>query len=370
MQGFLKLLKIIEGAELQNFSSEYCFYLGYLCSQKQKLEKQTLTTILGLQSFSAQGNLQKPMELYLLSQLIAGKDISNIFEFIEMSCSEEIIYSVLDSHQQDAYSELYTYIYSTPSPSEEILMINDDIQPIKVNKISSDIIIIDSPFYLPDDSEYENYAYIQDLFQYNKIECLICMSEIKKDDYFPLKSCCDLYHVDCLREYLNLEITEKRVPIKCPKCEDIFQESDLRERLDNEMFGKYQKFLMDNLVMNNPDEFSCCPTPDCAYVFMPNGQSRFLCSLCNQDYCLNCRVNYHENITCEEFQKSFKESGYGESDKQFFSFVKGNKFKQCPNCKYWVEKNRGCNHMTCRCKHEFCYVCGAKHKTCNCNLFS
>jgi len=35
--------------------------------------------------------------------------------------------------------------------------------------------------------------------------------------------------------------------------------------------------------------------------------------------------------------------------------------KQCKKCKFWVQKNDGCNHMTCRCGYEFCYVCGGKY---------
>jgi len=32
--------------------------------------------------------------------------------------------------------------------------------------------------------------------------------------------------------------------------------------------------------------------------------------------------------------------------------------KECPKCQATIEKNGGCNHMTCRkCKHEFCWVC-------------
>ena len=30
----------------------------------------------------------------------------------------------------------------------------------------------------------------------------------------------------------------------------------------------------------------------------------------------------------------------------------------CPSCQTPVVKEEGCNHMTCRCQHEFCYVCG------------
>eukprot|EP01089_Gocevia_fonbrunei_P020352 TRINITY_DN7569_c0_g1_i1.p2 TRINITY_DN7569_c0_g1~~TRINITY_DN7569_c0_g1_i1.p2 ORF type:complete len:111 (+),score=24.23 TRINITY_DN7569_c0_g1_i1:472-804(+) len=40
------------------------------------------------------------------------------------------------------------------------------------------------------------------------------------------------------------------------------------------------------------------------------------------------------------------------------TWQKKNGWKKCTICCCWVEKRTGCNHMTCRCKHEFCYTCG------------
>ncbi|KAI1056673.1 hypothetical protein LB507_001714 [Fusarium sp. FIESC RH6] len=37
--------------------------------------------------------------------------------------------------------------------------------------------------------------------------------------------------------------------------------------------------------------------------------------------------------------------------------------KPCAGCGWAIEKNKGCSHMTCiRCKHEFCFECGASHR--------
>lgn len=55
--------------------------------------------------------------------------------------------------------------------------------------------------------------------------------------------------------------------------------------------------------------------------------------------------------SCEDYQATMR--GDKETDKWIMEHT-----KMCPSCNTRIEKNAGCQHMTCRnCKHEFCWVC-------------
>ena len=57
-------------------------------------------------------------------------------------------------------------------------------------------------------------------------------------------------------------------------------------------------------------------------------------------------------LTCEEY--SSVETIFLENDADF-KWIKGNT-KQCPNCRFYVEKNGGCYHMSCRCHNTWNYL--------------
>merc|ERR1719204_2046318 len=74
-----------------------------------------------------------------------------------------------------------------------------------------------------------------------------------------------------------------------------------------------------------------------------------------------CNDERHEGMTCEEFQRKRHEERWGEAK----DYMK-NETKQCPYCLVWIEKNGGCNHMTCHhCRGEFCWLCFGEWHTHN-----
>mmetsp|Transcript_6231 Transcript_6231/g.6985 ORF Transcript_6231/g.6985 Transcript_6231/m.6985 type:complete len:128 (+) Transcript_6231:936-1319(+) len=125
-----------------------------------------------------------------------------------------------------------------------------------------------------------------------------------------------------------------------------------------------QNFQFELFLEQNNAMFNHCPTPDCKFVFEWDGDKenqQFKCKFCDKTYCIMCRVDWHEGLNCKEYREL---NGYPPEDRAFYKYIKGTQFKQCPKCQFWVEKSSGCDHMTCRCKYEFCYKCGGKYRAC------
>lgn len=130
----------------------------------------------------------------------------------------------------------------------------------------------------------------------------------------------------------------------------------------------------------------CCPTENCVFRFQWNpsgGTIPFTCEACTQSYCLNCEVAGgrvgpgHEPLSCQDqIEKLERDAAarakYEEwqrdnanAQQLFEKMIADNGWKQCPSCAVYIERNQGCDHMTCKkCKCNFCYICG-KYDTAN-----
>jgi len=142
----------------------------------------------------------------------------------------------------------------------------------------------------------------------------------------------------------ELELKEKDI-------NKIFESiSDLEMR--NNMKDKYQKFQTENNILNNKN-LKLCPIPDCGgHASLINKKSGNVLTCNNKhDFCLKCLNPAHPKKNCDDVL-----------DDYFKKWRTGKIIKKCPSCKFWTEKNAGCNHMTCRgCQYQWCWVCSAKY---------
>lgn len=119
--------------------------------------------------------------------------------------------------------------------------------------------------------------------------------------------------------------------------------------LSDEMIKKWSDMSIARAI-DSADDMSWCPTPSCGYAFVKDG-SELVCPKCNKNYCLDCRVDMHKGLTCIQFKADRVNR---QDDSEVLNVIKKViKAKQCGKCKFWVERNGGCNHMTCRCGNEF-----------------
>lgn len=76
------------------------------------------------------------------------------------------------------------------------------------------------------------------------------------------------------------------------------------------------------------------------------------CHACKFKTCYTCDVPWHEGITCEEFKQQMEDDPHGAANNAYHD----RHTKQCPKCKWSIEKKDGCEHMTCICGFEFCWL--------------
>eukprot|EP00826_Nyctotherus_ovalis_P052630 TRINITY_DN670_c0_g2_i5.p1 TRINITY_DN670_c0_g2~~TRINITY_DN670_c0_g2_i5.p1 ORF type:complete len:442 (+),score=76.24 TRINITY_DN670_c0_g2_i5:102-1427(+) len=183
------------------------------------------------------------------------------------------------------------------------------------------------------------------------VVCKICMDGLPLGHEFYL-SCGHMHCRNCVSEFLTMNITNRSIlDLKCPEegCEARFTKADIRELCSKDIYQKYLDFRLDHEISMNK-KLRWCPSPNCGrYVANPKGKSRVKCE-CGVEICFRCGEIAHKG-SCKK-----------NSDELYKVWAKGRKIQRCPICKIRIEKNEGCNHMTCtHCKYQWCWICGNEY---------
>lgn len=139
--------------------------------------------------------------------------------------------------------------------------------------------------------------------------------------------------------------------VVCPdeNCDLVLDtESDFyKNNLPKDICKKYEKVHAFYLTAKNPN-LRMCPDEKCenGILELVDGVNP-KCPKCAKVFCEKCMFPEHK----------------GKCDKNEVDFFQNNlHYRQCRKCKNVIERTQGCNHMTCVCKHQFCYLCGKDWK--------
>jgi hypothetical protein len=93
--------------------------------------------------------------------------------------------------------------------------------------------------------DYGNEDEIMQLLIGEGHECKICMETVQ-DDAYLLDNCEDVFHKECLHNYLRAEIGNSKCPLICPipECKEGLAPHDMHKILTIEEMDKYEKYSM------------------------------------------------------------------------------------------------------------------------------
>ena len=218
----------------------------------------------------------------------------------------------------------------------------------------------------------ESIKKISIFFKKNKIEpntCLICYTKIEEGNEISL-NCNHKFCQDCFTQYLKEKLNDQLTLLSttCPLlgCNYIVTSNIFSKcfKDDSNSLRIYNKCIIRNFTDSNSD-IKLCPNPKCDIIIeLPgHGMVEIKCQ-CGYFFCFNCLRESHRPCDCEMVE-IWEEKSKDEGENAKWLIVNT---KQCPSCHKFIEKNQGCNHMTCRknaggCGYEFCWICLGEWKT-------
>jgi len=183
------------------------------------------------------------------------------------------------------------------------------------------------------------------------------MDDFDGSDMFSL-SCKHSMCRGCWKDFLHVAIGDGPSCLykTCPqsKCKIVIDENLVTSIVDKKHNEKYSKFLARSFVDDNPN-IKWCPQPDCGKaVLCTDSTTSFVKCKCSYKFCFKCNAEAHTPCSCKELKKwKKKEQDESETANWFTANT-----KDCPKCGRSIEKNGGCNHMSCSlCKYDFCWIC-------------
>ncbi|CAK7269706.1 hypothetical protein SEPCBS119000_003707 [Sporothrix epigloea] len=160
---------------------------------------------------------------------------------------------------------------------------------------------------------------------------------------------------------------EAQFPPKC--CLNEVPAGTVDKYIPQELKRRY-KLKLDEFATPLNDRVYC-PTPDCG-VWIPPAHiaaaARTACCRNGHETCTACRQAAHGRGSAN--REACPEASAQDRRHQELAdeLAREEGWRHCIRCAVLVEHRDACQHMTCRCGAEFCYVCGLVWRTCYCDM--
>ncbi|KAH9656392.1 putative E3 ubiquitin-protein ligase ARI1 [Citrus sinensis] len=192
------------------------------------------------------------------------------------------------------------------------------------------------------------------------VMCDICMEEVAGDKATKM-DCGHCFCNDCWTEHFIVKINEgqsKRIRCMAHKCNAICDEAVVRNLVSKKhpnLAEKFERFLLESFIEDNKMVKWCPSTPHCGNAIRVEEVE--VCEVecaCGAQFCFSCLSEAHSPCSCSMWDLWAKKC---RDESETVNWITVHT-KPCPKCHKPVEKNGGCNLVSCICGQAFCWLCG------------
>lgn len=274
---------------------------------------------------------------------------------------ETLLASVITSHQNPSSFSFLAPPPSLPCVASSSKTVSEEIQfhqtlmpsPPPLHCVASSSKVIDVGIVFKADEQSSPI-----------IICEICAETKRTEEMFRNQICYHSFCSECVVKQVATKIQDNITNVSCPglNCKGVLELESCRSLLPKELIDRWNDALCEAFILAVPKFY--CPFKDCSEMLLDEDEGRedvreSECPSCHRLFCASCHVTWHPGVGCEEFQ-TMNVDERGREDLLVRELANKKRWKRCPRCRFYVEKRDGCLHITCRCKFEFCYACGAK----------
>ncbi|OJD36572.1 ring finger protein [Diplodia corticola] len=203
-------------------------------------------------------------------------------------------------------------------------------------------------------------------------QCAVC-GDSKAFAEFPDETRLHCKHAwstcrECAQAWVAAELeTNGWDHIKCTEtgCKAFLNHTDILQLADSATFQRYDSLATRAHLSALPD-FVWCLSASCTsgQIHEDGSGPIFKCIGCKKRFCTQHKMPWHRGETCAQYDQRVSREKQEDEERATKKMLKKTT-KQCPgkSCGWMIEKNHGCDHMTCRkCRHQFCWVCLAPYE--------
>ncbi|KAJ0168118.1 putative E3 ubiquitin-protein ligase ARI9 [Colletotrichum tanaceti] len=188
------------------------------------------------------------------------------------------------------------------------------------------------------------------------IECVSCLDDFNSKDM--VRVTCHSYCRECFERLITTAVqNEQQWPPKC--CLNDIPFRTILRYVPKDLGRTYKDRAAEWKIPVSQRIY--CNQPDCGLWVRPDHVNQGLCiARCSNAHwtCTTCRGPQHENSDCPQDRDLALTKALAADEG----------WQHCSKCQALVEHREACQHMTCRCGYEFCYVCNQKWRTCTCTM--